>query len=1176
MNFIIYILYIKFALIFCYLQHLNFHASVKLDDEEILPFYSEGDETENTKYFIRIKQFSKDDGSYFVYISNNHHDMYDSFGDSVFEIPISNNLYNHLYSLVPYSHFKDELYYYIIYFNNATQITFKKYSYNFADDIFKNESFYSNNILGNEINLITCQLMKNSNEKVISCFFVTHLENEYFINCTVFKPEEDFKVFLTSKIKVEAMSFYRIESEVLLDDERQKALIILSISDNEKDCLFYAGYNIHSNNFTYGYLIENNCSLYNGDNYYIGISYFKETEEFLVSSLRQCTFNNNTSQLNYLIYSFDNNFTHSFFGILGNLVLGDSCCKTETFIIYGNSYHSIFFDPYTRKYFIILNVNTPCVIVFIIINKEINIVNPKELESFVSFDEYICENYSIYYNENCTDNMSFLEDFKRLSKRKYLEKCTDDLSYIESNFECDNYIYTFFEFPIECSEEYPYEMVYTHECVKFCDKYDLSRGNCRLNYKNFNNINITEKITDIDSSEIINKYLIINSDYQTNNIIINTNTYEDIINPLSEQKIKDLLKIIFKEKEINKINLIEDFFSDTLFNNKINDVLNGGKDMIIKDNQTIIQITSTDNQKNNKNHNISTINLRECEKITKNIYNIDGNKSLLILKIDSFIAGSIIPIIQYEVYHPDNKSKLDLSSCKNKIEINIPVVIDENNLYKYEPKSDYYNDRCYTNTSDKEKDKPIGSRRKEFVNNNLALCETECEYKGYDFETKNSKCECKIKNEISIFNIKIDTERLYNEFAGLRSSNIDIIKCYYLLFKKENYIYNIGFYIILSIILLFCIDVIMFIFKGYNSLVKIIDILIKNIQQLRDRQLKTKTNMKKRRRIIKRKIKSKKKNNNPPIKKENNKIRNQKEKNKELDLNNESKSIKKLNSKNNESSLEKINNKEKKMNKRIMRRKRRTSIIKKSQLVTDVAFPKNNSVINSKIYLNDYELNRLEYQDAIKYDKRIYMEYYWSLLKIGDLFLFSFVRNNDYNSMIIKISLFFFSFSLYYTVNALFYTDSTMNKIYKDNGQYDFIYQIPKILYSNLICTIINLIVRFLSLSEKDILSIKIMREGENLEKKVMNIKKCLKIKFIFYYFVSFFLLFIFLFYISCFCVVYKKTQIYLIKDTLISFSLSLLYPLGYYLLPGIIRLPALKNNKREYLYKISLLLQSL
>ena len=178
--------------------------------------------------------------------------------------------------------------------------------------------------------------------------------------------------------------------------------------------------------------------------------------------------------------------------------------------------------------------------------------------------------------------------------------------------------------------------------------------------------------------------------------------------------------------------------------------------------------------------------------------------------------------------------------------------------------------------------------------------------------------------------------------------------------------------------------------------------------------------------------------------------------------------------------------------------------------------------------------------------------------------------------MTLKICLFFFSFGLYYTVNALFFTDSTMDNIYDRNGEYDFIYQIPTIFYSNLICTVINLIVKNLSLTERDILKIKFLSKSNNLGKKLPGIKNCLKIKFILFYFISFTFLIIFWFYVSCFCAVYQNTQIYLIKDTVISFSLSLIYPLGYYLIPGLFRIPSLRTKKqnKEFIYKLSKMLQ--
>ena len=72
------------------------------------------------------------------------------------------------------------------------------------------------------------------------------------------------------------------------------------------------------------------------------------------------------------------------------------------------------------------------------------------------------------------------------------------------------------------------------------------------------------------------------------------------------------------------------------------------------------------------------------------------------------------------------------------------------------------------------------------------------------------------------------------------------------------------------------------------------------------------------------------------------------------------------------------------------------------------------------------------------------------------------------------------------------------------------------------------------------------------------------------------FLLF-FWYYISMFCVIYKNTQIHLLKDTLMSFGFSIIIPFVIYLLPGIFRIFALSNidKKRVYLYNFSKFLQT-
>ena len=226
---------------------------------------------------------------------------------------------------------------------------------------------------------------------------------------------------------------------------------------------------------------------------------------------------------------------------------------------------------------------------------------------------------------------------------------------------------------------------------------------------------------------------------------------------------------------------------------------------------------------------------------------------------------------------------------------------------------------------------------------------------------------------------------------------------------------------------------------------------------------------------------------------------------------------------------------------------------------------------------NDREINSLSYQLALLKDERTYCQYYISLLKMKNYFIFTFFNSNDYNSKAIKIFLFFFSFEVSLTVNALFFNDKTMHKIYEDKGDFDLIYQIPQILYSSLITILLNFISTSLSLTENNIISIKQEKTIKNLNLKAQKKYCMIKAKFTFFCFIIFFVLLIFLYYITCFCCIYSNTQIQLIKDSGISFVIPLIYSFFTCLIPGILRIPALddKKKKRKCLYKFSKLIQS-
>ena len=233
-----------------------------------------------------------------------------------------------------------------------------------------------------------------------------------------------------------------------------------------------------------------------------------------------------------------------------------------------------------------------------------------------------------------------------------------------------------------------------------------------------------------------------------------------------------------------------------------------------------------------------------------------------------------------------------------------------------------------------------------------------------------------------------------------------------------------------------------------------------------------------------------------------------------------------------------------------------------------------------EIFLNiskytDKELNDFPYKKAIQFDKRTYWEYYLSLIRTNHLLFFSFFKAFDYNSISIKIFLFFFNFALSFFVNALFFNDETMHKIYEEKGSFNFIYNIPQILYSSLISGFINGLIQILALTDSNIIEYKQKSKKKDVKIKKENTLKRIRIKIVLFFILSLILLFIYWIYLASFCAVYKNTQIHLIKDTACSFVTSMIYPFAIYFLPGVFRLTAIKSKKKdkEYMYKFSKLL---
>ena len=64
----------------------------------------------------------------------------------------------------------------------------------------------------------------------------------------------------------------------------------------------------------------------------------------------------------------------------------------------------------------------------------------------------------------------------------------------------------------------------------------------------------------------------------------------------------------------------------------------------------------------------------------------------------------------------------------------------------------------------------------------------------------------------------------------------------------------------------------------------------------------------------------------------------------------------------------------------------------------------------------------------------------------------------------------------------MFFNYTTFHKIYQDSGSFNFIFRLPQIILSTIISTVINMLLKTLSLNQKYILEIKNVKD--NLQKK--------------------------------------------------------------------------------------------
>jgi hypothetical protein len=628
--------------------------------------------------------------------------------------------------------------------------------------------------------------------------------------------------------------------------------------------------------------------------------------------------------------------------------------------------------------------------------------------------------------------------------------------------------------------------------------------------------------------------------------------------------------------------------------------LNGNSVIVPGIKDSFFQVTNSKNEVASLNSasNNSVINLGECENILKKAYNIPNDASLVILKYQDLTGITPEKEIQYEVYHPFNYSKLDLSLCDNTtIEISIPIQLSEDieNLYNdllgqgydlFDPDDDFYRDLCTPYESENGTDVLLDDRITYYYNKvlNDTTCPQNCKYMSYSTETKYLKCEC-TTNATDIVTLDIDHisgKNVYKSFySTIKYSNWKVMICYNLVFNFKIFCHNYGS--ILTLIL-FCIYVLFMIYYAFREIsplkLKVSKILFKESEEINDKFDKNETNL-----ITKEKLNEKMKY--PPKRKSVIKSKNydNNEKKKIMEFIEDEKSDKKIKNKRKKSlKLNDNKNYKKKTKKNNNLHQNRKKIIgteidvKEIKTATSLFELKKNksqeNVLNKN--LDNFELNNLDYEEASELDKRGFCSTYWSVLMREHSALLTFIAWHDYNLFYVKIERFLILFCTDMTMNGLFFSHESMHHLYVNNGEYSFIQQLPQILYSLIVSHILEVFLCYLSMTDASVYEIKSLPKNDNNEnngKKVVDILNKMKNKLTAFFIITFFLFLFYWYFISAFCAVYQNTQSIFLRDSITSFITSMIDPFLIYAITVILRIISLSyccKKKCGCIYKIS------
>ena len=520
--------------------------------------------------------------------------------------------------------------------------------------------------------------------------------------------------------------------------------------------------------------------------------------------------------------------------------------------------------------------------------------------------------------------------------------------------------------------------------------------------------------------------------------------------------------------------------------------------------------------------NVSSIDLGECEAILKKENNIPANESLIISKFDIKSEDSSLSTnkVSYTVYSP-NGIPLILSSC-NKVPITIssPILNGDSinldlaeNMSKegidiYKGTSEFYNDIC-TSYSKNGTDIVLSDRRDVFYVN-ASFCSDGCEYKGINYTTSKAICDCYTISESSSSSEEDEDNDIKSAFStSLHSTNIIVVKCYKLVFSSaiRN---NIGFWFNGSLFLCEIALIIVFFDSGFHAInSRLNNALNNNIIQ-------------------------------------------------------ESTHITNINTNINQTATF--------TNSKYCDKCHDESYFSTKSIDNEYSSVTNN-LTESITYIRPYIIktniyDMCPYSQALKIDQRKWYQIFFDIFREKQKIIRLFWKKSTFELFTVKLSVYLFSLSLDFALNALFFTDDIISQRYQNGGSLSFVTSMLKSLYSCITGVILSSVVTSMSsyFTFLECLLFEISTSAKYMmicKEYIFSVKK----KLIRLFFVEIIFELLFWYYVSAFCAVYSSSQVNWFEGGWTSFLMSLLASLSICTILSVMRSLSLSTRSKNLYY---------